>query len=89
MLVVTRKRDEAIVIGDGIEVRVLRTGRDSVRLGISAPPDVVVHRREVYDIIRTANAAASSADPSALTWVRGRIGRHRGPDDPASVAPIP
>ena len=37
MLVLTRKRDEAIVIGDGIEVRALRTGRDGVKLGITAP----------------------------------------------------
>jgi carbon storage regulator len=60
VLVVTRKQDEAIVIGDGIEVRVLRIGRDGVRLGISAPPHVAVHRREIYDLIRTANASAAA-----------------------------
>lgn len=61
MLVVTRRRNEAIVIGDGIEVRVLRSGHDSVRLGISAPPHVTVHRREIYDLIRHANATAADA----------------------------
>ena len=60
MLVFTRKRDEAIVIGDGIEVRVLRIGRDSVRIGLTAAPTVPVHRREVYDHIRAANAASAS-----------------------------
>lgn len=60
MLVVTRKVNEAIVIGDGIEVRVLRHGRDGVRLGITAPPHVAVHRQEVYDTIRAANTSAAS-----------------------------
>jgi len=60
MLVFTRKVDEAIVIGEGIEVKVLRVGRDSVRIGVSAASHVPVHRREVYDQIRAANAAAAS-----------------------------
>jgi len=45
VLVFTRKRDEAIVIGDGIEIRILRIGKDGVRIGVTAPPDVAVHRR--------------------------------------------
>ena len=65
MLVFTRKRNEAIVIGDGIEVRVLRVGRDAVRIGVSARPDVPVHRLEVYEEIRAANAS-SRTDPSAI-----------------------
>ena len=63
MLVVTRKLNEAIVIGDGIEIVVLRHGRDGVRLGIKAPSHVPVHRREVYDTIRTANASAAGTSP--------------------------
>ncbi len=61
MLVVTRKLNEAIVIGDGIEIVVLRNGRDGVRLGITAPANVPVHRREIYDTIRAANASAAGA----------------------------
>jgi carbon storage regulator len=60
MLVVTRKLNQAIVIGDGIEVVVLRNGRDGVRLGITAPPHVSVHRREIYETIRAANASAAT-----------------------------
>lgn len=60
MLVFTRKLNEAIIIGDGIEVKVLRVGRDGVRLGVTAAPHVPVHRREVYDQIRAANAAAAA-----------------------------
>ena len=58
MLVVTRRLDEAIVIGDGIEVRVLRVGKSGVRLGITAAADVPVHRREVYDSVSAGNRAA-------------------------------
>ena len=69
VLVVTRKRNEAIVIGDGIEVRVLRHGRDGVRLGITAPPHVAVHRQEIYDTIRAANASAA-VGPAAVAGPR-------------------
>ena len=66
MLVFTRRRNETIMIGDGIEVRVLRVGRDGVRLGIVAPPEVPVHRQEIYDQIREANrAAADTVHPIA------------------------
>ena len=58
MLVFTRKRDEAIVIGDGIEVRVLSSGREGVKIGVTAPASVAVHRREIYDLIRAENEGA-------------------------------
>ena len=60
MLVFTRRRHEAIMIGDGIRIEVLRVGRDGVRLGVVAPPDVAVHRKEIYDQIREANEKAAS-----------------------------
>jgi carbon storage regulator len=78
VLVFTRKLNETIVIGDGIEVTVLRVGRDGVRLGVSAPPAVPVHRREVYDQIRASNAAAAG-DADALTLAATRLQR-RGTD---------
>lgn len=59
MLVITRKRNEAIIIGEGIEVRVLRVGRDGVRLGVTAPTTVPVHRTEVYELICAENRAAA------------------------------
>ena len=62
MLVFTRRRGEAIVIGDGIEIHVLRVGRDGVRIGVRAPEDVPVHRQEIYDQICAANRAAATAD---------------------------
>jgi len=52
MLVVSRQRDEVIVIGDDIEVVVVDIRGDKVRLGITAPKKVSVHRKEVYDAIK-------------------------------------
>ena len=75
MLVFTRRRDEAIMIGEGVEVRVLRVGKDGVRLGIVAPPEVRVHRREIYDQIREANQSAvvkSDKLESVAERLRGR-----------------
>ena len=80
MLVFTRKVDDAIVIGDGIEIKVLRVGRDSVRIGVTAPSHVSVHRREVYDLIRAANAAAVT-DSDSVTDLIARLKRH-GPAAP-------
>ena len=72
MLVFTRKRNETIMIGDGIEVRVLRIGREGVRIGVTAPPEVAVHRREVYDSIRDENrrAVMASVPAKGLAAVR-------------------
>ncbi|MFZ9091911.1 MAG: carbon storage regulator CsrA [Planctomycetaceae bacterium] len=52
MLVLSRKKDEKIVIGDTIKLMVIEIRGDKVRLGIEAPRDVSVHREEVYDAIQ-------------------------------------
>jgi carbon storage regulator len=72
VLVFTRKRDEAIVIGDGVEVRVLRIGRDTIRLGVTAPTTVPVHRLEIYEQIRAENHRAAEVlrSPGTLQAVR-------------------
>ena len=75
MLVFTRRKHETIMIGDGIEVRVLRVGREGVRIGIVAPPDVPVHRQEIYNQIRDANrSAADTAHPTAA--IAEQLRRH-------------
>jgi carbon storage regulator len=61
MLVFSRKPDQSIVIGDGIEVMVLGVGREGVRLGIRAPRHVQVHRREVFEAIAAENEAARTS----------------------------
>ena len=61
MLVLTRKEDESIMIGDDIEVKVLDLKDNQVKIGIVAPRSVAVHRREVYLAIQAENAQAASA----------------------------
>ena len=80
MLVFTRKRDEAIVIGDGIEVRVLRVGKDGVRLGVTAAAHVPVHRREIYDQICAANQSAA-ATPGAIGGLMSRLRQRQDATD--------
>lgn len=52
MLVLSRQRDETIVIGDSIRITIVEVRGDKVRIGIDAPKDVAVHRQEVYDAIK-------------------------------------
>lgn len=56
MLVLSRKRDEKIIIGDSITLMVVEIRGDKVRLGIEAPKDVTVHRQEVYEAIQRERA---------------------------------
>jgi carbon storage regulator len=52
MLVLSRQKDESIMIGDNVEITIVDVRGDKVRLGITAPKDISVHRREVYDAIQ-------------------------------------
>jgi carbon storage regulator len=59
MLVLSRQRDESIIIGDNIVVTIVDVRGDKVRLGIEAPREVSVHRREVYEAIQRENREAA------------------------------
>lgn len=66
MLVLSRKKDERIVIGDNISIMVVEIRGDKVRLGIEAPRDVSVHRSEVYDAIKrkeSGDGLPETSDP--------------------------
>ncbi len=52
MLVLSRQKDQSIIIGDNIEITIVDVRGDKVRLGITAPKDVPVHRREIYEAIQ-------------------------------------
>lgn len=70
MLVLSRQRDETIMIGDDIEITVVDIRGDKVRLGINAPTRIAVHRKEVYEAIKAENQRASQisgADLSTLS----------------------
>jgi carbon storage regulator len=75
MLVLSRKRDESIIIGDSVVVTVVDIRGDKVRLGIEAPKEVPVHRREVYDAIQRENQRAGRTDPR----IGGAPGGANGP----------
>lgn len=64
MLVLTRKVNQSIVIGEGIEVVVLEVRGEQVRIGIKAPRDVAVHRKEIFEQIQQENVTASGTDVS-------------------------
>lgn len=67
MLVLSRKVGESIVIGDNIVVSILEIRGDLIRVGIDAPREVKVHRREVFEAIEAANREALSASVSAIS----------------------
>ena len=79
MLVLSRQRDETIMIGDDIEVTVVDIRGDKVRLGINAPKEISVHRKEVYDAIRRENRAAAQVKPEDLPGSIGKIGPQKTP----------
>ena len=60
MLVLSRQRDESIFIGDNIKITVVDIRGDKVRLGINAPKEISVHRKEVDDAIRRENREAEA-----------------------------
>jgi carbon storage regulator len=65
MLVLSRKKNESIVINNDITIVVVEIRGDKVRLGVEAPKEVPVHRREVYDAIRRNDVAAAQTRASA------------------------
>ena len=67
MLVLTRKTNQSIMIGDDIEVTVLAVARDKIRLGITAPREIPVYRREVYLSIKGENDDDGNGDGNRET----------------------
>lgn len=61
MLVLSRKINQSIMIGDNVRIVVVAVDRDQVKLGIEAPRDVPVHRSEIYEEIQRANQSAAAA----------------------------
>jgi carbon storage regulator len=85
MLVLSRQRDQSIMIGDDIEITIVDVRGDKVRIGINAPRQVSVHRKEVYEAIRRENEAsaqntdvAPAAKPTGRSADGGPNGRSTG-----------
>ncbi len=79
MLVLTRRSQQSIMIGKDVVITVLEVRGDQVRIGVSAPRDVEVHREEVYRELQEANRSAASPSPAALST----LGKLLPPADPA------
>lgn len=78
MLVLSRQRDETIMIGDDIEITVVDVRGDKVRLGINAPARIAVHRKEVYEAIKAENERAARVDGDDLAELsKSALGRVR------------
>ena len=82
MLVLSRQRDETIMIGDDIEVTVVDIRGDKVRLGINAPKAISVHRKEVYDAIKKENKAAAAVKPEDLSGLGKSLNPSKGAQGP-------
>lgn len=85
MLVLSRQRDETIMIGDDVELTVVDIRGEKVRLGIKAPPHIPVHRKEVYDAIKRENEQAARIVQDEFRSVRPTIPPPR--DDKPSIPP--
>jgi carbon storage regulator len=81
MLVLSRQVDETIMIGDDIEVTVVDIRGDKVRLGITAPKEIAVHRKEVYEAIKRENRDAARVKPEDLPHI-GKVGNGGSGNNP-------
>jgi len=79
MLVLSRQRDETIMIGDEVEITVVDIRGDKVRIGINAPTTIAVHRKEVYEAILEENRRASTIDGGSVPDM-GSIPKSVAPD---------
>ena len=72
MLVLSRQKDQTIMIGDNIEITIVDIRGDKVRIGISAPAKIPVHRKEVYDAIKSENKQAANITLEDITNIDKR-----------------
>lgn len=70
MLVITRKKDESILIGDDIEIKIVRVEDGSVKLAIEAPRDITILRKEIFDRVKEENKEAVSGDLDILKLLK-------------------
>lgn len=70
MLVLSRKKNQSIMIGDQVEIQILAVEGDQVKIGIVAPRDIKVHRTEVFEAIKAQNEAALKTNIDILQHLK-------------------
>ncbi|MFN4245537.1 MAG: carbon storage regulator CsrA [Brevinematia bacterium] len=73
MLVLSRKEEQSIMIGDSIEIKILSIKGDTVKIGISAPPELKIYRKEVFEEIQKANIKAVASSKNLKDIILGKI----------------
>ena len=81
MLILARKINESIMVGDQVEISIVDIKGDQVKLGINAPRQIKVYRREVYQLIQQENLQAAQAKPGLLPRLDGLVGPEDGPTE--------
>jgi carbon storage regulator len=75
MLILTRKSEESVMVGNNIEIRILEVRGDQVRIGFTAPRDIAIYRKEVHEAIQAENAQAAGRGPQGLQQLGQSLGQ--------------
>ncbi len=71
MLVLTRKKNQKIMIGDNVEITIVEIKNEQIKIGVAAPDHIKVFRKEVYDAIQEENRAAATSDDISPESLKG------------------
>ena len=87
MLVLSRRLNESIMVGDDVEIRIVDIKGEHVKLGITAPRSIPVHRKEIYEAIKKENIRAAQNNVQDLNDLNKLLDREKPPKEPPSGPP--